>query len=81
MSNTVRRPRRRPRVHSVSWRSFAWLLRRAAVYALYREDISSHEELAVRSWLRDLSARELRAVLDREAGSRARGYEVRWFRG
>lgn len=81
MSNTVRRPRRRPRKGSCAWKTCGWLLRRVAVYAVYTDTPLAYDELAVRAWLCDLSARELASVFRHWVTRYRRGYHVATFRG
>lgn len=45
MSNTIRRPRKRPRVRSCSFRTLGWLIRREAAWNIAR---GSEDELGAR---------------------------------
>ena len=52
MGNSIGRPRRRPRVASINWRSFAWLLPRVAVERMIEERADARElAMAWRRWL------------------------------
>lgn len=54
MSNTVRRPRKRPRVKSCSFRTLGWLIRREAAWCILQHDPDSarNSRLCIRflSW-------------------------------
>ncbi len=50
--NAIRRPRRRPRVHSINWRVFGWvLLREVAVEVLCSTSMLGERRLYVRRLL------------------------------
>ncbi len=56
MSNTVRRPRKRPRAGSCAWKTFGWLLRRAVAVAAYEGAFLSPVPRDVRIWFGTASA-------------------------
>lgn len=72
--NTLRRPRRRPRVESVNFRTLWWVLAREAAWRVIEPDLHVHiDRLPYRSWLRDISTDEIRrhvARVLRDAPSR-----------
>jgi len=49
--NSIRRPRRRPRVRSVSFRTFAWLLVREAYLRVWYPEQVEHAHTIVRRWV------------------------------
>lgn len=55
MSNTVRRPRKRPRVKSCSFRTLGWLIRREAMWNIRQ------------GWRREPWDQEVRTVFSRES--------------
>jgi len=52
MGNSIRRARARPRVRSINWRTFKWLLPRVVVARLIEsDDAYQGRELIIQRWL------------------------------
>ncbi len=81
MSNTVRRPRRRPRKTSVAWKTFWWLLRRTAAQASYEKLIGARAAPHVRDWFRTASAARLARYVATLHLAHPSTIQVRRFRG
>lgn len=64
MSNTIRRPRKRPRVRSCSFRTLGWLIRREAAYRIYRKCYVATPRAKLREWVCSVETTQLqRGVL------------------
>lgn len=69
--NTLRKPRKRPRVDSVSFRTFGWLLEREAAYQmLFAPALTRELERSFRSLLCSLPGPTLRKRVGRRLGFR-----------
>jgi len=63
MSNTIRRARRRPRVRSINWRTFGWLLLRVAVLNIHEGDFRDRTAKGdLRRYLRDMQSHRVRSL-------------------
>jgi hypothetical protein len=69
MSNTVRRPRKRPRAESCAWTTFGWLLRRTAAFATVQYSLAPPLERAWRVYLAESSAAHVAAFFARRVAA------------
>lgn len=81
MSNTVRRPRRRPRKDSCAWKSFGWLLIRASALALLTEHLGARDGPWLRQWLADSRAEYIKRFIARRHELNPRATITYTFRG
>jgi len=77
--NTIRLPRKRPRVTSTNWRTFAWLVHReACLHIVYPHDGRPGELAAARAW----AYRWRRSGMDRVSLNLLKFFpERRWYYG
>jgi hypothetical protein len=81
MSNTVRRPRQRPRRRSCEWKTFGWLLRRVAAIASYQEWTHGAEPTRARAWLCTARAATIARYVATLHGEHPESRCTRGFRG
>ena len=81
MSNTVRRPRRRPREDSCAWVTLGWLLRRTAAFALVESSMPPQMHLAWRRYFAESSAEHVARFVERRLARYPHLRLARDFRG
>ena len=78
---SVAQRRRRPRVRSLSWRVFAWVLcREAAVNVLMGHEYGRAPDLRVRFMLRPLTRAQVLGLARRRSAAIARSERHPWSR-